>query len=461
MTRRSAALSILAAARDAGDADALVVDGRIYSYRELADLARSVIEKLRGEQLRLRVVEGVADLDTVVELLALIELAVPSVLVHPRWSALERDSFLIQAEQLAGENGDEHPLAVLRTSGSSGRPKGVVLSRRAFAAAADAHTLFFERRLPWRGDDRWWLSLSPAHVGGLSILTRCLAARRAVVLRPLERFEAAAVLEVLREDRVTLASLVPTMLHRLLEHGEPPPPTLRAVLLGGAPASPRLLDRAARRGWPVLATYGLTESCAQVATEPPALLADPASRDATSPTPALDLLPGVELELREMAEGGVGRVALRGRQLLSAYLGDAASPLDADGWFVTGDLGRLNVDGRLHILGRADDVILSGGENVHPLLVERALEAHPAVRGACVVGTPSDEWGELVTAVLIAVEQPVADAAVLAWCGERLASFEVPRRIVWVEGFAENAAGKVDRRATRSRILVPPGGRAG
>ncbi|MEM6795020.1 MAG: AMP-binding protein, partial [Acidobacteriota bacterium] len=332
----------------------------------------------------------------------------------------------------------ESILAVVPTSGSSGRAKGVALSRRAFEAAAEAHA----RHLGWADEDRWLLTLPLAHVGGLSILTRCLWARRTVVLAADRSFEPSEVLRRLERRRVSLLSAVPTMLRGLMRSGSPPA-ALRAVLVGGAAVPAELLREARVAGWPALATYGLTEACAQVATQPLNDLEAP-----ERPVEGAPLLHGVEARL-----ASDGALALRGPQLLTGYVGEGleeGAGAGKDGWFKTGDLATWTAEGRLKILGRRDRVVITGGENVQPADVERALAALPAVAEACVVGLADERWGQRVAAAVVpSTEQGVRDGAldlarVRAELEDRLADFERPRQILIVPSLPRTASGKVD-----------------
>jgi O-succinylbenzoic acid--CoA ligase len=261
-----------------------------------------------------------------------------------------------------------------------------------------------------------------AHVGGLSILTRCLAARACVVLEP--RFDAAALPELLLRHRVTLLSLVPTMLTRLLdEHPHWTPPShLRALLLGGAGSPARLLERAAERGVPVLTTYGLTEACSQVVTGGRALL-------------------GAELRVA----GDEGRLQIRGPMLMSGYLGEP--PLAPGAWFDTGDLGELDANGVLRVHARRTDLVVSGGENVYPAEVEDALATCPGVRAACVFGVADETWGQLVAALVVADGATLDRGALRVAIAERLAPHKRPRLLAFVDALPQTGAGKLDRAA--------------
>jgi O-succinylbenzoic acid--CoA ligase len=303
------------------------------------------------------------------------------------------------------------------TSGSSGRPKGVrfALSNLEAAARASAAHLGHGR------DDDWLLAMPLYHVGGLSILVRQAHAGGSVTMMP--GFEPASVARALRRN-VTMASVVPTMLRRLFEYG--PFDGLRAVLVGGGPIPHGLLEEAVAVGLPVLPTYGMTESFGQVAT------LRPGSRVERKVHP----LPGVGLRIEPS-----GRIAVRGEMVSPGYWG---RPDRLDPWFVTGDLGRIDEDGALRVLGRADTVIVTGGENVSPEVVEAVIENCPGVEALVVVGVPDEEWGQAVSCLY---QGTASKDAVVAWLGDRLPPYAVPKKWMRVDSIPRTALGKPDRGA--------------
>jgi o-succinylbenzoate---CoA ligase len=450
------ALSVFAAAAEEPARAALVVRGRTLNYAGLADRTRAAVGWLRRRRLEgaPRVAVDATNTPQALEMVhALMALGVPSLLLHPRLTGPERSAILEEAGWPAvadpGWPGDpdarpggrdpdpppddERPLAIVHTSGTTGRPRGVVLSRRAFAAAAEASAL----NLGWHEDDRWLLRLPLAHVGGLSVVTRCLLARRTVVLA--SDAEPAELPGILERERVTLMSLVPTLLARLLDLAPPRrlPPQLRAILVGGAAASPALLERAADRGWPVLTTYGLTEACSQVTTQPLGTV-NRGQLGAGRP------LPGTQVSIDQD-----GQILVRGPTLMSGYLTrhGLEDPVLDDGWLPTGDQGRLDDEGNLHLAGRRADRIVTGGENVDPVDVEQALERVPGIHQACVFGTPDPEWGEVVCAALVA--DPTLDLDRLrSELAGSLAPFKRPRRVAFVDALPTASSGKVDRAST-------------
>jgi len=335
------------------------------------------------------------------------------------------------------------PAALLYTSGTTGRPKGALLSHGSFLWSAIG-SAFHMGALP---GDRWLACMPLFHVGGLSILLRSVLAGSAVVLQP--RFDAEAAARALEEAGITLASFVPTMLQRMLDAwGErPAPATLRAILVGGAAAPAPLLARAARLGFPVLPTYGLTEAASQVATLPPGA---PLRPDGGGLRP----LPGTEIRIAGAAgalppAGTPGQIQVRGPTLMSGYHArpeETASAL-AGGWLHTGDVGVLDADGSLRVLDRRSDLVVSGGENVYPAEVEAVLCAHPDVTEAGVAGLPDADLGQRVAAWIVLRPGARTGAAELErFLRTRLAGYKHPRAWRFVGALPRNASGKLLRR---------------
>ena len=331
--------------------------------------------------------------------------------------------------------------SIVYTSGTTGEPKGVMLTHANFAASAHASAA----NLGVERDDCWLSCLPLHHVGGLSIPIRSAIYGTAFELHP--GFDAAAVNAAVRSGRVTLLSVVATMLARMLDaDGEPFAGRLRAVLVGGGPVPPELLDRATARGLPVVQTYGLTEAASQVTT-----LAPPEARahlgSAGRP------LPGTEVRIEEGASGAPGEILVRGDTVAAGYFRnpEATAAAFRDGWLHTGDAGQLDADGYLTVLDRADDLIVTGGENVYPSEVEAALLAHPAITGAAVVGAPDPEWGRRIVAA-ITTSGSVDDTELDAWLRARLAGYKLPREIVRLDEIPATASGKVRRAAVRELL---------
>jgi len=334
------------------------------------------------------------------------------------------------------------PHTIVFTSGTTGRPRGIVLSAGNHLASARASA----ERLGVRADDRWLACLPLHHVGGLAVLLRAAISGSAVLLQ--RGFAPEAVVRALRTDGVTQLSLVPTALRRLLATPYAEPCALRVLLLGGARAEHELVGEARRRGWPVAPTYGLTETCSQVATARP---------DEPLPEAGFVGAPLAGTHVRIVRDDGSGAapgepgdIEVSGPTVARGVLGDDGTlrPLASDGWLRTADRGALDANGALIVLGRRDDVIVSGGENVAPEEVEGVLLAHPAVADAGVAGVADAEWGHVVCAWI--VPRPgVAPSLeeVRRACAGRLARHKLPRRLVLVDALPRTTSGKLQRRA--------------
>lgn len=468
MTDRScrSGLSVLAAASERPDDAAIITPTGSLSYGELAARVRRTMEWVRRGSPRVVAVVATLRVETLVALFAMFELGIPVAAIHPRATRAERAAAVaaveatlvldeswtdesldvsLDASPLAVVNeGDGPPndalLAILFTSGTSGTPKGVALSRRALCAAAAASA----ENLGWLPEDRWLLCMPLGHVGGLSVVVRCLIARRPVVMFPWTG-SVEALLAAIAHHRVTLLSFVPTMLRRVFDDAPDYrfPSHVRAVLLGGDASSPTLLAEAARRNVPVLTTYGLSEACAQVATQ---RLGERPSPDAGVGRP----LRGVEVRIVD------GEIQVRGATLMTGYFGgkSGSSPFVDDGWFPTGDLGEIDADGRLHVRGRKSDRLITGGENVDPLEVERVLVTCPGVGSACVFGVPDERWGQTIAAAIIPADPaaPPSPAAMAEHLRDRLAGFKQPRAYAVCSSFVLNASSKVDRARTATAV---------
>ncbi|MFW6097177.1 MAG: o-succinylbenzoate--CoA ligase [Chloroflexota bacterium] len=330
--------------------------------------------------------------------------------------------------------------AIVFTSGTTGRPKGAMLSFGNHFWSATASAL----RLGVQAEDRWLSALPLYHVGGLAVLFRSCLYGTAVILH--EGFDLAAFNESLDSDGVTMTSLVPTMLYRLLPERESWPDSLRLVLVGGAATTPELAMQCAEAGAPIATTYGLTEASSQVAT---ALPHDVSRKPGSAGKPLMFTAVRIlDEEGDTLPAGEPGEIAVRGPTVMRGYYGDPEATAEAllDGELRTGDIGHIDEDGDLWLLQRRSDVIISGGENVYPAEVESVLREHDAVAAACVVGTPHAEWGQQVAA-MVAVEpgHDLTEAELMRFCRRRLAGYKVPRRVQFVEALPLTASGKVAR----------------
>jgi o-succinylbenzoate---CoA ligase len=413
------------AARIHGDRAALGTPAAIVSYDELNERARRLGGALleRGVGAGDRVALALGSEDLVVALHGCMLVGAVAVPIDLRLRDSERAQRtvgckLALTELLTGEPAAPRSLqltqtaTLMYTSGTTAGPKEVALSYENWLWNALGSAL----ALGLDPDERWLCPMPLAHVGGLSIQIRSVIYATTVLLH--ERFDTAEALRALMDpdQRVTLVSLVPTMLTRLLDAGLHRPPTLRRALLGGGPIAPALLDRARDAGVEVAPSYGMTEACSQIATDGVPLL-------------------GVELRI-----AGDGEVLVRGKTV-------AAGALAPDGWLHTGDLGALDEGGRLQVSGRKADTIVTGAENVAPVEVEAVLLEHPAVADAGVFGRRDAEWGEAIVAQVVLRSGAVASPEQLRrHCAQNLAPYKVPKLIDVVPRLPRGVTGKLLRR---------------
>jgi O-succinylbenzoic acid--CoA ligase len=320
---------------------------------------------------------------------------------------------------------------VIHTSGTTRSPRPVELSYANVLWSALGSAV----ALGMNPEERWLCTLPVAHVGGVSIMLRSAIYQTTAVVH--ERFEVDRALAALRAGKITLVSLVATTLARLLDAGLEAPADLRCALTGGGPVPAALLERARAAAVPVSLTYGLTEACSQVSTVP--LAAIGAKADAGADADA-----GPALFCTHVRTAADGEILVSGPTV-------ARSARAEDGWLHTGDLGSLDGRGRLRVSGRKADTIVSGGENVAPAEVEQALEAHPRVLEAAVLGRADERWGEAVSAIVVAREGEEPDREELrAHCARLLAPYKVPKHIdLTVEPLPRTPSGKLLRRELR------------
>lgn len=315
------------------------------------------------------------------------------------------------------------------TSGSSGTPKPVELTFGNW----QAHNESFIERVGLSLDDRWLCAVPLSHVSGLGILIRTLSVGAEVVLQ--RKFDVKETVAAVESGSVTAVSCVPTMLRRLLDGGLVRNNSLSFVLVGGAPVSQDLLSRAEGVGIPLVTAYGKTETATQLATS------ERGKPRRTTP------LSGIELRL---ADGG--EIVARGPVIASAST-------DEDGWHLTGDLGELAPDGSLHLIGRKDALVITGGENVSPEEVEAVLLQHENVDECVVIGVPSIEWGQELRA-LVVTSRETSRVELTDLVREKLTSYKCPKEIAFVTAIPRLPSGKVDRsQALASYGVTRPSGR--
>ncbi len=334
---------------------------------------------------------------------------------------------------------------VLFTSGTTGKPKAVQLTLENLLASATAAAF----RLGVAPDDRWLCCLPTYHMGGLAPIVRTALYGTTLVLDV--PFDTQRTGKTLNEEDITGVSLVPTMLHRLIEDGWTPPETLETVLLGGAPASEQLIQRALARDVAVYPTYGMTETASQIAT------ATPQQVDVNPETVGHPLL-GTEVTVVDEAgdpveTGERGELVVDGPAVTPGYLDEEATfSAFGEHGLHTGDIGRRDEDGRVRVVGRVDDMLVTGGENVHPATVTDVLESHHDVATAAVVGLPDPEWGERVAALIVPDDDSLTESGVETYARERLASYKVPKTVAFADDLPRTPSGTVDRAAVRAHL---------
>jgi o-succinylbenzoate---CoA ligase len=400
------------------------------SYRELLLRAVRAAGALhmrgvrRGDPVALLLPPGLPLVEALHGCLLLGAAAVP---VDQRLADRERNAILREIEvtverpmrgdtgvfELPGPPERDEVALVMHTSGTTGRPRPVGITYGNIRANARGVA-----QLMGLGDDERWLCPLPlAHVGGLMVVLRSAIMATTAVLAP-GPFDPAAIGRTLADERITIASLVPAQLQRLLDAGVAPGPALRRVLLGGGPMPRALLERAAQAGYPVSPSYGLTQACSAVT------IAEPGDLE-TAGRP----LPGVGV-----ATTDEGEIVVSG------------GTVNTLGSLRTGDLGRIDERGRLIVTGRKGEIIITGGENVAPAEVEGVLLEHPDVAEAAVFARPHPLWGEAVAALVVARADARPEVSELrAHCLRKLAPFKVPKSFELVESLPRTESGKVRR----------------
>jgi len=338
------------------------------------------------------------------------------------------------------------PQAILYTSGTTGQPKGAIItySMQWWNAVGSALNLGHSP------GDRWLACLPLYHIGGLSILMRSIIYGISVMVR--KKFDPLTINHAIFEDEITIISVVAVMLQRMLTalstmgKGASYPATLRCVLLGGGPVPYPLLEECMLRDIPVVQTYGLTEACSQAVTLSPA---DAMRKPGSAGRPLLPVQLRILRDNRSASPEEPGEIFLKGPTITPGYAGrlEATTQVLQDGWFATGDIGYLDKDGYLYVLDRRADLIISGGENVYPAEIESVLLSYPGVEEAGVCGRADPQWGQVPVAfVVLKTGSTVSAEELSGYTAQKLARYKQPRAIYITVKLPRTSSGKLLRR---------------
>ena len=343
------------------------------------------------------------------------------------------------------ETGEEG--LVVATSGSSGEPKGVKLSYRALQKNA----YLVNRRLEVDSKSLWLNCLPLFHIGGLSIIVRTALEQAEMLLH--QGFNADRVWSDIRNFPISHISLVPAMLKQLIDTAESPPPShLRVVLVGGSALNDTVAKKALELGWPIWTTYGMSETASQIATS--ILKRSDFSDQASS----VGVLPLDDVQCRIIDELGkpttdIGRVKVKADFLMTGYANPNRTKgvgIDPEGWFVTNDLGKQNDDNTLTIIGRADEMLISGGKNIYPAEVEALVNRCPGIDNLCVDGINDPVWGNRLCVVY---EGNIAEHDLKTWCELNISSSYRPRQFQKMQQLPRLSNGKLDKETIRQIVI--------
>jgi len=478
-------------ARQRGDRTAFAADRRIVTWGDLERRTARIAAGLgveRGDRLAFCLDDGV---DLVEVLLAAVRAGAVGVPLPPHCTDAELATLLADCEPavlvtderhlpqvqrvtaglgrprvvLAGQDpppaagaagprddlGLDEPAFMLYTSGTTGAPKGAVSTQRAALWSAVA---CYGPLLGLTSDDHllWPLPMAHSYAHSLCVLGVTVAGASArIVGEP----DPATVARLIAEEAPTVLAGVPATYRQLLDAGPPAAASLRLAVTAGAVSDAALrAEVEARLGVPLLDCYGSTETCGMIAVEPAGA---PRSTGTSGPP-----VPGVEVRLVDPATGDPastdGEIWIRGPNLMLGYhrKPEATAEVLVDGWYRTGDLGRINASGHLSVVGRVGDLIIRGGSNVDPAEVERALQGLPGVREAAVVAREHPLLGEVPVAFVVPTDTTIEAAELLRACARVLSAHKVPEEIVFTPLIPRTGSGKPRRRLLRESLAVAP-----
>ncbi|WP_223700756.1 acyl-CoA synthetase [Sutcliffiella deserti] len=337
-----------------------------------------------------------------------------------------------------------NPAAIIYTGGTTGKPKGVILTHENIISNA-INTI-----ISWglSEDDATLTCLPMFHTGGLNALSSpLLMAGGTVVL--MQDFEVEKVIDFLCMYQCTVVLMVPTMYHILIEHPrfqKESFPSMKTFLSGGAPCPIEIYEAFYKKGKLFKEGYGLTEA------GPNNFYIDPkeayGKKGSVGKPMMFNEVKIMKNKNEEASVNEVGEIYLKGRHVFREYWlkPEETQKVKVDGWLCTGDLGRMDEEGYFYIVGRVKDMIISGGENVYPSEVEQTLAEHTAVKEVCVVGIPHPKWGEGVLAV-VSLKSPASEKELTTFCSQKLGKYKIPKKFAFVKDIPKTTVGKFDKKS--------------
>lgn len=469
----------------AGNLTFLSTGNKNYSYNNLFQFCNKIepeLKEINPSEKNPLIIISDSSVESVFMIAASFLLKVPILPIHPDTSTYELEAVLDQIKPAAVISSQDHhfpslddynkfeltdglfsfddknePLEItidehqkvagyFLTSGSTGTPKIVPIKRRQILFAASSSAKNFKP-----GNNKYWLLCLPLnHVGGINVIYRSILYHSAVYL--VASFQEEKIRDLLHhKESFEVASMVPTMLVKLMEdsffrvHFN-----FKAILLGGGPISMELINKSLTRGLPIVCSYGMTETCAQIA-------ANPMLRSGGMYIPKKSVGPVFEpnkIEIRNDNKEALlynesGHIWLKGPQIFDGYLDDSINQnfFDENGWFNTGDYGHINRKGHLFIENRRTDLILTGGENVNPVEVEEVLNSFSSIKESAVVGIPDKKWGQRVTAFLVLNENngELNKEEIEMGLKESLRSYKRPKEFVIISKIPKTETHKIKR----------------